>query len=90
MEIIQCCSKTSSQKTFKRICRAFPLLMLNPYFILQSIAIESNVQKHASGGVMENALFFTISKNLQKNTNTGVLNLTKMMAVKRISPNGWF
>ena len=64
--------------------------MLNPYFILQSIAIESNVQKHASGGVMENALFFTISKNLQKNTNTGVLNLTKMMAVKRISPNGWF
>ena len=90
MEIIQRCSKTSSQKTCQCICHAFPLHMMNPYFILQSIAIESNVQKHSSGGVIENALFFTISQNLQKNTNTGVLNLTKMMAVKRISPNGWF
>ena len=35
-------------------------------------------------------LFFLISQNLQENTCTGVLFLTKMIAVKRISANGCF
>ena len=35
-------------------------------------------------------LFSTISQNLQENTCAGVLLLTKMMAVKRISANGCF
>ena len=35
-------------------------------------------------------LFFTISQNTQENTCAGVLFLTKMMAVKRTSANGWF
>ena len=86
MEIIQCCSKTRSQKT---VLSAF-VIAFHPYLILQSIAIESHVQKHSSGGVMENALFFTISQNLRENTYTGVLFLTKMMAVKRISSNNCF
>ena len=35
-------------------------------------------------------LFLTISQNTQGNTCAGVLFLTKIMAVKRTSANGWF
>ena len=35
-------------------------------------------------------LFFTISQNTQEDTSAGVLFLTKMMGVKRISVNGCF